>query len=77
MNSCLIQYQAVLQKNVNEAQEVNELSRKFFVLSQIQLHFSVAEIRVVSIAVYDNVHLVSISLKVEAYFSPTFINSLS
>ena len=35
MNSCFIQYQAALQEIVNVAQEVNALSKKFLVLSQI------------------------------------------
>ena len=35
MNSCFIQYNAALRENVNIAQEVNTLSRNFFVFSQI------------------------------------------
>ena len=66
MNSCFIHYNAPLVKNVNRAQEVKALSKKFFVFSQLQLHFRIFEIRVVSIAVYDIVQLVCISLKVDA-----------
>ena len=74
MNSCFIQYNSPLVVNVNVAQEVNALSKNLFVLSQLQINFSVLEIRVVSIAVHDNVHLVCISLKVDAQFSDTFVN---
>ena len=74
MNSCFIQGNAPLVENVNVAQEVNALSKKLFVLSQFYIHFSIFEVRDVSIAVLDNVHLVCISLKVDAYFSPTFVN---
>ena len=73
MNSCFIQYNAPLVENVNVAQEVNARSKKFFLFSQLQLHLNILEIRVVTIAVYDKVHLVCISLKVEAYFSSTFV----
>ena len=61
-------------ENVNVAQEVNALSKKLFPFSQLYIHLSILEIRVVSIAVNDNVHLVCISLKVDAYFSPTIVN---
>ena len=74
MNSCFIQYYAPLVENVNVAQEVNALSKKFFVFSQLLVHFSILEIRVVSIAVYDKVHLVCISLKVDAYVPSTIVN---
>ena len=73
INSCFIQYNARLVENVKKAQEVNALSKKLFVFSQLYIHFSILEIRVVSIAVNDNVHLVCISLKVDAYFSPTIV----
>ena len=73
MNSCFIQYNAPRVENVNVAQKVNALSKNFFVFSQFFIHTSVPEIRVVSIAVYDNVHLVCISLKVDAYFSSTIV----
>ena len=62
MNSCFIQYNEALKENVNVAQEINALSKKLFVFSQIQIHLSILEILVVSIAVYDNGHLVSVSL---------------
>ena len=71
MNSCFIQYNAPLVEIVNVAQELNALSKNLFVFSQLLIRFSVLEIRVVSIVVHDNVHLVCISLKVDAYFSPT------
>ena len=74
MNSCFIQYNAPLVENVNVAQEVNALSKKLFVFSQFSIHFSILEIRNVSKAVHDNVHLVCISLKVDAYFFPTIVN---
>ena len=74
LNSCFIQCNAPLVENVNVAQEVNALSKKLFVFSQLCVHFSILEIRVVSIAVYDNVHLVCISLKVDACFPPTIVN---
>ena len=35
MNSCFIQYNAPLVENVNVAQEVNALSKKLFVFSQL------------------------------------------
>ena len=35
MNSCLIQYNAPLVENINVAQEVNALSKKLFVFSQL------------------------------------------
>ena len=35
MNSCFIQYNASLVENVNVAQEVNVLSKKLFVFSQL------------------------------------------
>ena len=73
MNSCFIQYNASLVENFKKAREVNALSTKFFVFSQVYIHFSILEIRVVSIAVNDNVHLVCIGLKVDAYFSPTIV----
>ena len=74
MNSCFIQYNAPLAENVNVAQELNALSKKlFFVFSQLPLHFSILEIRVVSIAVYDNVHLVCISFKIVADFPSTTV----
>ena len=75
MNSCFIQYNASLVENVNVAQEVNAFSQKFFDFSQISIHFTILDIRVVSIAVNDNVHLVRISLNVDAQCSPpTFVN---
>ena len=74
MNSCFIEYNAPLVENVNVAQEVNAFSKKFFVFSQFLLRFSILEVGVVSMAVYDNVHLVCISLKVDAYISPTIVN---
>ena len=74
MDSCFIQYSAVLRENVIVAQAVNALSKKFFVFCQLYFHFSILEIRVVLIAVYDNLHLVCISLEVDAYFSPTIVN---
>ena len=73
MNSFFIQYNAPLVEIVSVAQAVNALSKKFFVFSQLYIHFSILEIRVVSRAVYDNVHLVCISLKVDAYFSSTIV----
>ena len=45
-----------------------------FVFRQLYFHFSIFEIRTVSIAVHDNVHLVCISLKIDAYFSSTVVN---
>ena len=73
MNSCFIQYNAPLLENVNEAHEVKAISKELFVFSQLQINFSILEIRVVPIAVYDRVHLVYISLKVDAYLSSTVI----
>ena len=70
INSFFIQYNAPLVENVNVAQEVNALSKKLFIFSQLQLHFSILETRGVSIAVYDNVHLVGISLKLMHTFLP-------
>ena len=74
MNSCFIQYNATFVENVNVAQDVNTLSKKLFVFSQLYIHFSISEIRAVLIAVHDNVHLVCISLKGDAYVSPTIVN---
>ena len=74
MNSRFIQYNAPLVENVNVAQEVNALSKELFVFSQLLIPFSILEMRVVLIAVYDNVHLVCISFKVDACFSPTIVN---
>ena len=51
-----------------------KLSKKLFVIGHFKIHFSIFEIRVVSIAVNDNVHLICNSLKVDAYFSPTIVN---
>ena len=73
MNSWFIQYNASLVEIVNVAQEVNTLGKKLLVFSQLQIHFSIFEIRAVSIAVHNNVHLVCISLKVDAHFSPTVV----
>ena len=74
MNSCSIQYNALLVENVSVGQEVNALSSKLSVFGQLQLYFSILEIRVVWIAVYDFVQLVCISLKIDAYFSSTIVN---
>ena len=74
LNSCFIQYNGPLVENVNLAQEVNALSKKLFVFNQFQIHFSIVAIRVVSIAVCNNVHLVCISLKFDAYFSSTIVS---
>ena len=74
MNSCFIQYNAPLVEIVNVAQEVNALSKKHFVFSQLYIHVSNLAIRVILIAVYENVHLVCFSLKVDAYFSYTLVN---
>ena len=71
MNSCFIQYNAPLVGSVKVAQEVNALSKNLFVFSQLLIHFNILEIRVVSVAVQVNVHLVCVSLKIDAHFSPT------
>ena len=73
MNTFFIQYNAPLVENVNVAQEVNAFSKKFFVFNQLQILFSILEIRVVSIAVYDNVHLIWISLKFDVYVSSSIV----
>ena len=74
INSCFIQYNAPLVENVNVAQEANAPRKKLFEFSQLYIHFSIVELRVFSIAIYDNVHFACISLKVDAYFSPTIVN---
>ena len=73
MNSCFIGNNAPLVEIVNVAHELNALSKNFFVFSQLKIHFSILEIRVVSIAVKDNVHLVRISSQVDAYVSYTIV----
>ena len=75
MNSCFVQYNAPLVENVNVAHEANAPSKKLFVFSQLKdtENDLILEIPAVSIAVHDNVHLVCISLEVDAYFSPTIV----
>ena len=70
----LFQYDAPLVENAIVAQDVNAFSKKLFVSSQLYIHFSILEIRVVSIALHDNIHLLCISMKVDAYFSLTIVN---
>ena len=74
LDSCFIQHNAPFVENVHAALDVKALSKKLFVFSQLDTHFNILEIRVVLIAVYNNVHFVCISLKVDAYFSSTIVN---
>ena len=52
---CFIQFNESLEKYVNAAQNVYSLTMKFLIFCQFYFHLRIAQIKIVTVAVHDNI----------------------